>query len=466
MAMHRVTGEAMVEINRSLSQRYQSAENTSIDAESAANLKLQWTYGFSSQAPRSYPLVTEDTIFIGDDGYGLVALDRKRGCTRWVNKDIKDIGSSISATNVAGRTLLILSGRLTGVFAVDAKTGKTVWNSAPKVHPVPMYSGSPLIYEDKIYLPISSQEIALSANPFYGCCTTSGGLAALDVKTGALHLIDLFNLELLDTNLYRSRFHRENHQKNLYGGQVLGQSLAAACLTCDDRLPHSVHGYFLRPGVSDVPVIYDVDPTRDGGSFTTRRVVAKQNGRPIFHMPVSFHIEEEGFEHADLPIDMPPLPTDEDILRVSELQNSVGLTPELIEVLPNNGLIDLVPCASTPFYDEAPAKALGKFWIRSNEALPDNSALQNCALAFASDISLLATSVFPHPITIFDKSLMPASIDHALWLHRQTDLSNWHLYETESPWAGGARGFNRGEIFDSSGRLIASVAQEGLIRRL
>ena len=165
-------------------ERHQSSANTSINADNAKHLKLQWAYGLSTQTPRSYPLVTEDTIFIGDGGYGLVALDKETGCTRWANTDIKDIESAIVGEEVDGSTVLIFTGRRSGVYAVDAKSGKQLWFSKPKVHPVPMYSGSPMAYQDKVFVPISSMEIALSLNPFYGCCTTSGGMLALDIRTG------------------------------------------------------------------------------------------------------------------------------------------------------------------------------------------------------------------------------------------------------------------------------------------
>jgi len=165
-------------------ERHQASSNTSINADNAKLLKLQWAYGLSTQTPRSYPLVTEDTIFIGDGGYGLVALDKETGCTRWENTEIKDIESAIVAEEVDGNTVLIFAGRRSGVYAVDAKTGRQLWLNNSKVHPVPMYSGSPLAYQDKVFVPISSMEIALSFNPFYGCCTTSGGIVALDIRTG------------------------------------------------------------------------------------------------------------------------------------------------------------------------------------------------------------------------------------------------------------------------------------------
>lgn len=167
-------------------ERYQSADKTSINASNASQLKLQWVYGLSTQTPRSYPLVTEDTIFIGDGGYGLVALDKETGCTRWANTDIKDIESAIVTEKVDDLDVLIFAGRRSGIYALNALTGEQIWHNAPKVHPVPMYSGSPMAYKDKVFVPISSMEIALAFNPFYGCCTTSGGMAALDIRSGEL----------------------------------------------------------------------------------------------------------------------------------------------------------------------------------------------------------------------------------------------------------------------------------------
>lgn len=166
-------------------QRFQSAVNTSINSANASKLELLWVYGFSTNSPRSYPLVTEDTIFIGDGGRGLVALDRENGCVRWENTEIQDISTAIVSEVVDGRTLLIFSGRNSGVFAVDANSGELVWQRfVDDDHPIPMFSGSPLVYEDKVFVPISSLEIGLTLNPFYGCCTTSGGMAALDSATG------------------------------------------------------------------------------------------------------------------------------------------------------------------------------------------------------------------------------------------------------------------------------------------
>ncbi len=167
-------------------ERFQPSDKTSINADNAPKLSLKWAYGLSTDQPRSYPLVTEDTIFIGDGGHGLVALDKETGCVRWENTDIKDISTAIVSGQIDDRAVLIFSGRRSGVYAVDAITGEQLWLSAPDVHPVPMFSGSPLVYKDTVFVPISSMEIGLSGNPFYGCCTTSGGMAALDIKTGKL----------------------------------------------------------------------------------------------------------------------------------------------------------------------------------------------------------------------------------------------------------------------------------------
>ncbi|MCZ6618515.1 MAG: PQQ-binding-like beta-propeller repeat protein [Gammaproteobacteria bacterium] len=168
-------------------QRFQPAANTSINAANASKLELKWVYGLSTNSPRSYPLVTEDTIFIGDEGRGLVALDKENGCVRWENTEIQDISTAIVSEVVDGRTLLFFSGRGSGAFAVDAINGELVWQRfIDDDNPVPMFSGSPIVYKDKVFVPISSLEVVLTLLPFYGCCTTSGGMAALDSSTGEL----------------------------------------------------------------------------------------------------------------------------------------------------------------------------------------------------------------------------------------------------------------------------------------
>lgn len=167
-------------------QRFQSAENTSINADTARDLTLKWAYGLATDSPRSYPLVTSDTIFIGDGGRGLVALDRETGCVRWENNSVKDISTAIVPATIGGQAALVFSERTRGVYAASAATGKILWHKHITRNPVPMYSGTPLVFSNKVFVPISSQEIALSFNPFYGCCTTTGAMAALDVQTGEL----------------------------------------------------------------------------------------------------------------------------------------------------------------------------------------------------------------------------------------------------------------------------------------
>ena len=166
------------------SQRYQPAERTSINAENAASLELRWVYGFSTDQPRSYPLVTEDTIFIGDGERGLVALDRETGCLRWENTSMPDIATAIIPARIDGRLILVFAEREAGVHAVDALTGKGLWNQALENMKEPMFSGSPLVHEETVYVPLSSREIGLAMNPFYECCRTSGGVIALDLRTG------------------------------------------------------------------------------------------------------------------------------------------------------------------------------------------------------------------------------------------------------------------------------------------
>lgn len=273
-------------------------------------------------------------------------------------------------------------------------------------------------------------------------------------------LLNILDIEQLDLNLFRSRQHQENHRRHLFGGQVLGQSLMAAARTVEGRMPHSMHAYFMRAGVSDIPVIYDVDPIRDGGSFTTRRVVARQKGRAIFNMSCSFHIEEPGFEHQISHPDLPPAP---DQLRKASFVKRDQATDN------DNGDVhamyfDLRSAKPDIYYSDEQLPPYSEFWMRSLAQLPDDPLLHCAALAYASDIGLMATSTLPHPTSIMSPELMPASIDHAMWFHRKFRIDDWLLYSTDSPWAGGARGLNRGLLYDPSGQLVASTVQEGLIR--
>jgi acyl-CoA thioesterase-2 len=276
-------------------------------------------------------------------------------------------------------------------------------------------------------------------------------------------LVSLLDLEELDLNLFRGRSPQNGWQR-VYGGQVIGQALVAAVRTVEpSRLAHSLHAYFLLPGDPKIPIIYDVDRMRDGKSFTTRRVTARQHGHPIFSMLVSFHGEEEGLEHqAKMPEVTPPedLPTEKDV-RSNILPT---LPPAVRRYYERERPIKMRPVE----YDRYTGKKYpdGRFhvWIKINGRLPDSLPLHQCALAYASDMTLLDASLTPHGRTLFEKEFMAASLDHALWLHRPFRADEWLLYTQDTPSLQGSRGFARGLIFTRDGKLVASVAQEGLVR--
>ncbi|MET7280949.1 acyl-CoA thioesterase II [Kribbella sp. NPDC005582] len=264
-------------------------------------------------------------------------------------------------------------------------------------------------------------------------------------------LVELLDLEMIDVDLYRGRQPQTALQR-VFGGQVLGQALAAAGQTVDaGRMVHSLHGYFLRGGDTAVPIIYRVEGTRDGGSFSSRRVVASQHGKPIFYMSASFQKPEPGLDHQE-PIPDDVVPPDE--------------APTLASVLEaRSGRAAADWDREWAALDVRLAGVTGRqFWIRASGKLPDEPALHACVLAYASDLTLLGASLLPHGIVIGDRRIQPASLDHALWFHREFRADEWLLYDQTSPSASGARGFAMGRLFTEDGRLIASVAQEGLIR--
>lgn len=278
-------------------------------------------------------------------------------------------------------------------------------------------------------------------------------------------LDDLLSLEKLDINLFRSRHHRENFRKSLFGGQVLGQALMAVSHTVEGVLPSSLHAYFLRAGKSDTPVIYDVESVRNGNSISTRRVVARQHGRPIFNMSASFHKEEQGFEHQqDAPID---------IAQPEDLIKLYGQPETDKHIIEENKLVnknmpapfELLPVDQSLFSSSSIKKPEAYFWLKATSSLSDSKLIHICSLAFASDLGLLATSLLPHTKNLFDTEIFAASIDHAMWFHcNDFRPDEWMLYNTFSPWAGKARGFNHGRVYRRDGRLVASTTQEGLIR--
>ncbi len=275
-------------------------------------------------------------------------------------------------------------------------------------------------------------------------------------------LLSILDLEQLEHNLFRGRSPQAGWQR-VFGGQVIGQALVAAGRTVQDRFAHSLHAYFLRPGDPSVPIIYEVDRIRDGRSFNTRRVVAIQHGAAIFSMSVSFHLEEEGFEHQS---DMPDVPGPEELPGLNELKEQfAGRLPENIKTyFERERPIEIRPVDSSRFTSREKRAPEQSIWMRASNKLPGDPALHQCALAYASDFSLIDTALIAHGRILFDPGLMLMSLDHAMWFHRPARADDWLLYTMDSPVAHGARGFCRGSIFTPEGVLVASVAQEGLIR--
>ncbi len=276
-------------------------------------------------------------------------------------------------------------------------------------------------------------------------------------------VLDLLDLEAIEVNIFRGTSPSDRWQR-VFGGQVLGQALVAASRTVEDRVAHSLHAYFIRPGDPRVPILYEVDRSRDGKSFTTRRVVAIQHGEQIFNMAVSFQVAEEGLEHQ---IPMPVVPPPEELeseterrkrlaVQLPEAQRQWFTKPRPIEVraVADDGDV-LNPPKRPPFQN---------VWIKASGEMPSALALHQCVLAYASDMTLLDTCLLPHGISWFSGRLQSASLDHAMWFHHPFRADDWLLYAQDSPVASGGRGFNRGSLFTRDGKLVASVAQEGLIR--
>jgi acyl-CoA thioesterase II len=279
------------------------------------------------------------------------------------------------------------------------------------------------------------------------------------------NLLEILDLEPLEVNLFRGRSPQDRWQR-VFGGQVIGQALVAALRTVEGRTCHSLHAYFLLGGDPKVPIIYEVDRIRDGRSFTTRRVVAIQHGQAIYSMSVSFHVPEEGFSHG---VRMPVVPPPEDLPDERDVAMDLSLMPEHMRIyFRSEQAIERRPVEFKSRFSRVPApdgdEPVVNLWMRATKPLPDDPAIHQCVLAYASDMSLLDVSLVRHGRTAFESSIQSASLDHAMWFHGPFRADDWMLYVQESPFAGGARGFSRGLIFTRDGRLVASVAQEGLIR--
>jgi acyl-CoA thioesterase II len=275
-------------------------------------------------------------------------------------------------------------------------------------------------------------------------------------------LLQLLDLEPLEHNIYRGR-NRDIGSGRVFGGQVMAQALVAAQRTVEsDRIAHSLHGYFILPGDLDVPMVYFVDRLRDGKSFTTRRVTAIQHGRAVFNMSASFHREEGGVEHQS---QMPDVPPPEQLTpEVDKIRERAELIPPSVRgVLTQDRPIDFRTVDIDP-YDDTPREPVRHMWLRPLGDMPDTTIVHQAVLAYASDYGLLATAIQPHGLTIRSPDLQAATLDHAIWFHRPFRMDEWLLYTMDSPAAAGARGFARGSVFTREGTLIASVAQEGLIR--
>ena len=279
-------------------------------------------------------------------------------------------------------------------------------------------------------------------------------------------VLELLDIERIEVNVFRGH-NPDEERARVFGGQVCAQALVAATRSIDQSqrddgklsTVHSLHSYFLRPGDPTVPILYEVDRIRDGRSFTTRRVVAIQHGRAIFNLAASFHIEEDGFSHQS---DMPDVPEPE------SLPSRADLRAEQPEIFPAHWPdrpqpVDIRYVTDLP-YKFAPGRPPKQLvWMKAMGTLPDDPALHKAVLAYISDMTLLDTAMMPHASPYYD-SVMTASLDHMMWFHRPVRADEWMLYAMDSPSANGSRGFNRGTVYAHDGTLVASVAQEGLIR--
>ena len=280
----------------------------------------------------------------------------------------------------------------------------------------------------------------------------------------AERLVDLLDLEEIDLNIFRGQSPHESLQR-VFGGQVAGQALVAAGRTVDEQRPvHSLHAYFLRPGIPGVPIVYEVERVRDGRSFTTRRVIAVQRGRTIFNLTASFHLPETSVEHQ---VPMPDVPDPESLPKLAdEIRGHLGSLPDPLERMARRQAFDLryVERLRWNASELEGVEPRSGVWMRAIGSLGDDPLVHTCALTYASDMTLLDAVRIPVEPLWGPRSFDTASLDHAMWFHGPFRADEWFLYQQESPIAAGARGLARGQIYDREGKLIVSVMQEGLFR--
>jgi len=277
-------------------------------------------------------------------------------------------------------------------------------------------------------------------------------------------IVSILELEALEHNLFRGRSPATSWQR-VFGGQVIAQSLVAAQRTVqDDRYVHSLHGYFMLPGDPSIPIIYDVERLRDGSSFTTRRVTAIQHGKAIFSLEASFQVDEIGLDYqVPLPLDVPG---PEDLLSQRELIERYGdaIPAGIARFWRRERPIEMKPVDLDHYFSRQKLEPRQNTWVRVREQVPSDRKIQAAVLAYVSDMTLLDTSTFAHGRILADPDIQAASLDHAMWFHRPDPLDDWLLYTQDSPSTSGSRGFTRGALYSRKGTLVASVAQEGLIR--
>lgn len=277
-------------------------------------------------------------------------------------------------------------------------------------------------------------------------------------------LINTVQVEQLDKYLFRGLSFTQPHFPRVYGGQAIAQSLNATLRTVpENRTAHSLHGYFLLLGNPQKPILYEVDPIRDGGSFSTRRVVAKQDGRAIFNCAISFHVEEDGFEHQ---IPIPDMPSPHQLEPMQEILTRLNQGHEK-NIFGDPKLFEAWDIRPTHFPDPHNPKittANSGIWLKTKNELPDDPALHQTLLAYISDFGLVLSATNPHPVSFYTPGMEGASLDHAMWFHSPCRADQWLLYAFDSPRATNARGFSRGSFYTAEGDLAASTAQEGLMR--